>query len=130
MHIFLFAALAATQAQTPPVIAAPNTQIIERETNLVPLPVQQQTALRCSVAMALAAERQRLGQAAEQGWPDLTTRGREFFVRSLAQLMDDTGMNRERLMLYSRVEAASLSETGALEAVMPGCLLLLDSSGL
>jgi hypothetical protein len=130
MHIFLFAALAATQAQAPPVIAAPDTQIIERETNLVPLPVEQQTALRCSVAMALAAERQRVGQAAERGWPDLTTRGREFFVRSLAQLMDDTGMNRERLMLYSRAEAASLSEAGALEAVMPGCLLLLDASGL
>ena len=129
MRSAFFAALAFSQAVSPGLAAQP-AMPVEPETTLVPLPIAQAAALRCSVAIALAAERQRLGQAAGKDWPDLTGRGREFFVRSLARLMDDTGMGREQLMLYARPEVEALGEPGALEAVMPGCLLMLEASGL
>ena len=95
-----------------------------------PLEIRQQTALRCSVAIAMAAEQQRMGTATDETWPNLTERGREFFVRSLAQLMDETGMTREGLALYARPEVETLKQPGRLAEVMPGCLLLLDASGL
>lgn len=130
MQILILAMLMAAQADAPLAPTEPDTQILEQERTLVPLPIEQQTALRCSVAIAMAAEQQRMGQAADKGWPDLTARGREFFVRSLAKLMEDTGMSRERLMLYARPEVETLAEPGALAAVMPSCLLMLDASGL
>ena len=93
------------------------------------LTMQQQTALRCSVAIAMGAERQRAG-GGEADWPDLTERGREFFVRSLAQLMDDTGMSREALMQAAAGEAAEMKDGKTLQQVMPACLLMLNASGL
>ena len=93
------------------------------------LNLQQQTALRCSVALALGAERDRAGTA-DVSWPDLRVRGREFFVRALAQLMDETGATREGLLAFVAPEAAALREPGRLEAAMPACLLLLDASGV
>jgi len=95
-----------------------------------PLNIQQQTALRCSLAIAMAAEQQRAGTPADPAWPDLTERGREFFVRSLAQLMEDTGLTREGLVERARPELESLRKSGQLAQVMPACLLLLDASGL
>ena len=93
------------------------------------LTMQQQTALRCSIAIAMGAERQRAGKG-DPAWPDFTERGREFFVRSLAQLMDDTGMSREALMQAAAGEAADLKDGENLQQVMPACLLMLDASGL
>ncbi|MDG6080152.1 hypothetical protein E3U23_13235 [Erythrobacter litoralis] len=93
------------------------------------LTMQQQTALRCSIAIAMGAERQRTG-GGDADWPDLTERGREFFVRSLAQLMDDTGMSREALMQAAAGEAADLQDGENLHQVMPACLLMLNASGL
>ena len=93
------------------------------------LSMEQQTALRCSVGIAMAAERQRAGQG-DPDWPDLADRGREFFVRSLAQLMDDTGMSREALMQAAAPQLADLQEGERLQQVMPACLLMLNASGL
>ena len=99
---------------------------------LVDLPIDQQAALRCGVAIAIATEQQRAGRAANPEWPDLLAneRGREFFVRSMAKLMDDTGIAREGLALRGRKEAEELRDPEALEAVMPACLMMLDASGL
>ena len=91
--------------------------------------MQQQTAMRCSVAIAMAAERQKAGKG-DAAWPDLSQRGREFFVRSLARLMDETGISREALMQAATQEAADLQEGKNLEQVMPACLLMLNASGL
>ena len=93
------------------------------------LTMQQQTALRCSVAMALAAEQQRAGEG-DAAWPDLSDRGREFFVRSLARLMDETGMSRETLMKAAAPQLADLRKGQRVQQVMPACLLMLDASGL
>ncbi|MFA6031514.1 MAG: hypothetical protein WC889_01255 [Myxococcota bacterium] len=96
----------------------------------VPLDIQQQTALRCSMAIAMAAQQQRAGTPADPSWPDLRERGREFFVRSLAQLMEDTGLTREGLVAQARPEVEALRQAGQLAQVVPACLLLLDASGL
>lgn len=119
MLTFLAPALLLAQAPSP-----------ENGVDPVPLDIQQQTALRCSMAIAMAAEQQRAGAATDQGWPDLTERGREFFVRSLAQLMEDTGLTRDGLVAQARPEVETLKQPGRLAEVMPGCLLLLDASGL
>lgn len=116
-----FAALAlaslasAAQAQEPP---KPN------------LTIEQRTALRCSVAFALVAEGQARGDAAMAAYPVLGERGREFFVRTSARIMDETGMSRDAVAGLLGAEVESLREEGALDRVMSPCMLLLDASGL
>lgn len=94
------------------------------------LTIQQKTALRCSTAFAVVAKKQALGDPAVADYPPLGERGREFFVRSSAQIMDETGMSREAVAELLAAEIAALQEPGALDEVMPPCLLLLDASGL
>lgn len=94
------------------------------------LTVQQETALRCSVAFALVAEAQARGDPAVADYPPLNERGREFFVRSSAQIMDETGMTRDEVAVRLAAEIEALRADGALDRVMPPCLLLLDASGL
>lgn len=116
-----FAALAlaslasAAQAQEPP---KPN------------LTIEQRTALRCSVAFALVAEGQARGDAAMAAYPALGERGREFFVRTSARIMDETGLSRDAVAGLLAAEVESLREEGALDRVMSPCMLLLDASGL
>lgn len=93
-----------------------------------PLTIEQGTAMKCSAAFALVAARQAGGGGAE--WPAMMPRGREFMVRASAQLMDDTGRTREQIAAELTAQARELREPGALAAVMPPCLLLLDASGL
>lgn len=99
-----------------------------QETPLKPLSLEQQTALKCSAAFALGATLQQRGQGGD--WPPLAERGREFFVRAMAQLMDDTGRTREVVAEAVAVQARQLGDRGALDAAMSPCLLLLDASGL
>ena len=93
-----------------------------------PLTMQQATSLKCSAAFALGTAMQARGEGA--GWPPLATRGREFFVRASAQLMDDSGRTREQVAGDLKREAAALAAPGALASAMPPCLLLLDAAGL
>lgn len=93
-----------------------------------PLNLQQATALKCSAAFALGAAAQGRGEGKE--WPELSTRGREFFVRSSARIMDETGWSRDLVSLRLADQAKALAVPGALAAAMPPCLLLLDASGL
>ena len=92
------------------------------------LSLEQQTAVRCSAAFAIGATLQQQGQAGD--WPPLADRGREFFVRALAQLMDETGRTREQVSEAVAAQARQLGDREALDAAMPPCLLLLDASGL
>lgn len=95
--------------------------------------LQQKTGLRCSVALALVADRQRAGETpgnADGAYPDTGPRAREFFVRNLAGLMEDERYTREWIVLAIEREREELAQPGALDAVMPTCLMLLDASGL
>lgn len=93
-----------------------------------PLNLQQSSALKCSAAFALVASAQARGDAKE--WPPMATRGREFFVRASARIMDETGWSRDLVALRLADQVKALGEPGALAAAMPPCLLLLDASGL
>jgi hypothetical protein len=93
-----------------------------------PLNLQQASALKCSAAFALGAAAQARGEGAQ--WPALSARGREFFVRASAQIMDETGWSRDLVALKLAEQAKALGQPGALAAAMPPCLLLLDASGL
>ena len=98
----LAALVPAARAQTPP---APE------------LTAQQTTALRCSVAFALAADGQAKGDPAMAEYPALGERGREFFVRSSAQIMDQTGMTREQRGRDRGV--ARIGSAGGSDAAVP-----------
>ena len=99
----------------------------------VPTPVLSQESralLRCSAAFALVSRRQADGDPAALRWPVLEIRGREFFVRSLAQLMDKTGPDRGSVAMLAQAEAAALQTSGESDTVMPACLVMLESSGV
>lgn len=94
------------------------------------LTLEQQTSLRCAAAFAIVADGQARGNAEALSLPPLQERGREFFVRFSARLMDETGMTREQVAALLSAEAQGLWNEGATQQVMPACLLLLDASGL
>lgn len=91
---------------------------------------QQSAALRCGVVFALGARMQQERSPAAAGWPDLATRGKEFFVRVTAKLLDETGATREALSARATREVPALQTDGAVAAAMPGCLPLLAAAGL
>ena len=72
------------------------------------------------------------------GWeryPALGTRGREFFVRTTAQLMDQTGVSRETVVSLLKVRydelqaraARSRDPVGMVGDAARACLPLLDA---
>ena len=89
----------------------------------------QAEALRCAVAFAIGARLQEQKSPVASGWPDLTARGKEYFVRATAKLMDDTKASRETLtgMVMRQMRTLSVPEEAA--KAIPGCLPLLDASG-
>ena len=123
---FLALVFFATQAAAPP---AP--QDAPAADALSPLPADQpRERIRCSAAFALVAERQRQGDEAALVYPPVGERGREFFVRTGARLMDETGMTRDAVEARLRTQAGVILAEGSLDEIMPACLMLLDASGL
>lgn len=115
----IVAALLAAQSPAPQAEAAP-----------VQLTQESKAAIRCSAAFAMVAYGQSNGNEAAQKWPELGTRGREFFVVALARLMDDTGLDREGVSRLVSTEAQRLWDAGEVDQVMPACLLMLEASGV
>jgi len=114
----VFAALLALQAAPASATPAP------------PLSQDSRALLRCSAAFAMVAQWQAMGDASALRWPALGTRGREFFVRSLAQLMDETGLDRDGIALLAGTEAKALRDSGETYKIMPACLMMLEASGV
>lgn len=94
------------------------------------LTLEQRTSLRCAAAFAIIADGQMRGNEVAQAYPPVERRGKEFFVRISARLMDETGMTREQIAALLQAEARALRDDGSLDQVMPACLLLLDAAGL
>ena len=86
--------------------------------------------LRCSAAIAVNLQRVAEGTADATLPTSLPERGREYFVRAGAQLMDEAGLTREEIAALLKEEAARLAEPVALAAAMPGCVASLEASGL
>lgn len=122
-----FAAPAAAPSPAPPPAPPPTVAAAAPSPQLS---LQQQTGLRCAAAFAVVAARQERGDRAAQAWPAMNPRGKEFFVRTGARLMDETGMTREQLGTLFAAEATVLTDQQTLGEIMPGCLLLLDASGI
>src|SRR3546814_7529742 len=94
------------------------------------LSLEGRTLLRCSAAFALVAYGQSNGDETARAWPQLGTRGREFFVRALAQLIDQTGLDREGAAQLAKDEAIALQARGEVDQIMPACLVMLENSGV
>ena len=110
----------AAQPAPPPAADAPQ------------LSLEQATGLRCGVAFALVAQGQQAGDPAALAFPAMDPRGKEFFVRFMAALMEDPRFSRDLVTSLAMRETQELARGGpeALSAVMPACLQLLDLSGL
>ena len=95
------------------------------------LSLEQIMLLRCSAAFAIAA-----GQAPAD--PVLAKRGREYFVRASARLMDELALTREDVAARLRAEVAAQRQAAASSGdaaahaaqVMEPCLIALNASGL
>jgi len=92
------------------------------------LSLEHKMLLRCSAAFALIANRQAAGDADALQYPPLEERGREFFVRSSAKVMDEAKLDRTAIEAALTVEAQSLLQAGAVNAIMPVCLSALEAS--
>ena len=102
------------------------------------LSLEQKTLLRCSAAFAIIASEQQRGIASALAYPPLAERGKEYFVRSSARLMDELQVSREQVeaMLRAEVDALQAGSMAAenpaqfVDQVMQPCLLSLAASGL
>lgn len=125
--------LAAALALSPPALqSAPAARDAAPApaASIPPLSRQNAALLRCSAAFALVSYGQANGDEAARKWPAIDPRGREFFVRAMAQLMDDTGHEREAIARLAEAEAQRLIDRRLVDEVMPTCLVMLDASGV
>lgn len=98
----------------------------------VDLPV----AVRCAALFGLVAGEQARGAADARRFPPLAQRGREFFVRTGARLMDAEGLDRPAMQARMQAEVQRLlaeragapDPTGWLDGAMQPCLAMLDAS--
>ena len=126
MRFAFIAALAAAPLAAQPVLPA----------QLPRLTLAHQTALRCSAVFAMVAADQARGLPYAAVYPPLGQRGREFFVRSTAKLMDDTGATRAQVTAMAQRSLADLqaglarapNRVAALGTIMTPCLSILDGA--
>lgn len=98
--------------------------------------VELSTAVRCAALFGLIAGEQARGVADAQRFPSLAQRGREFFVRTGARLMDAEGLDRAAMQARMQAEVARIQTESAaapdarafVDAAMQPCLTLLDAS--
>jgi hypothetical protein len=103
-----------------------------------PLTLEHRMMLRCSAAFAIVAGEQQRGLATAQAYPPLAERGREYFARTGARLMDDLKLSREQTEAQLRTEAAAIQKAAAeapdrtayLDSLIQPCLSALEASGL
>ena len=99
-----------------------------QEIAAIVLNAEQRASLRCAAAFALISHGQSIGNEAALKWPAMGERGREYFVRASAQLMDETGATRDQVSLLLSREAQSLIDTDKVDQIMPACLVMLGAS--
>jgi hypothetical protein len=94
------------------------------------LSADQQTLLHCSATFAIMSGRQHAGDKEALGFPDVTTRGREYFVRALVELMDQAHLDHDTVARMVQEEAARLQDSPDLVKGLPACLASLEASKL
>ena len=91
---------------------------------------ENQALVRCAAAFSIVSYGQQNGNEAARKWPALGDRAREFFVRSLAQIMDDTGLDRDGISQLVSKQAQEMWDRQEIDKVMPSCLVMLEASGV
>lgn len=130
-HILL--AMAASVALAPSALLAQGDSAPSSQLSL-----EQATLLRCSAAFAIVAAEQDRGVASALAYPALKDRGKEYFVRSAAQLMDELQLTRDGVQSLLQSEVSRLHEqsrasgqpAAVVDSIMRPCLLSLEASGL
>lgn len=97
--------------------------------------LDQEAALRCSAVFAIVSAEQAHKDPVAASLPPLGNRGREYFVRTTARLMDESGATREhvRAMFRSRYDQVRSTLTTARDPVaarrsmLEPCMALLDA---
>jgi hypothetical protein len=108
--------------------ASPETSANRAQSGAAPqLTPENRAALRCSAAFAIVTNRPGSDGAVQA---ELRERGREFFVVTLAGLMDEHDLDRTAIEREVRTEAQKLSQSGEVDAIMPACLLMLRAAGI
>ena len=100
--------------------------------------LEHRMLLRCSAAFAIVAGEQQRGAAWALAYPALGERGREYFVRASARLMDELALSREQVEASLRAEVEGLHKASTetanpaagIDGVMQPCLSALEASGL
>ena len=100
--------------------------------------LEQRMQLRCSAVFAVVAGEQHRGVAWAAAYPPLAERGREYFARTGARLMDDLKISREQAeaSIRSAAEAVQKEANAApdraayIDSLMQPCLSALEASGL
>lgn len=128
----LLAAMLALQAA--PEIQPPAASGANAVVTLDALPLEHAAAARCAVAFATITRWQKAGDARGEGFPNIEAAGgREFFVRVMAKLMEDTGLGREDIIaLSTRAADENEGEGGPqrIKAIMPACNMMKTAAGL
>lgn len=117
----------------PLALALPLAFALRAAPALQPVPeldLEQHTAVRCAVAFALTAEAQARGAPEATSLPPLAQRGREYFVRVSARLMDDLALDQQQVADLLGAQARTLAQQGDAPAVARACLPFLDAAGL
>lgn len=113
------------------VLAAPAAAQDEAQAAAPKLTLEQETTVRCGTAFAIVAVYQEREADWAMEYPLIDDRGREFFVRSNARLMDELQLGRPDVEALYMVEAVRLrGDIEAVQQMMPACLALFDASGL
>lgn len=129
-------ALAALALQDTPAAPAPapGASGANATVTIDALPLEHAAAARCAVAFATVSRWQKAGDARASGYPDMEAAGgREFFVRVMAKLMDETGLGRDDIIILSASAADENEREGGAErvkAMMPACVLMKTAAGL
>jgi hypothetical protein len=99
------------------------------------LNLESQVALRCSAAFGIVASEQARGDAKALALPPLAARGKEFFVRSGAFIMQQASLDEDQYRALVSEEVAVLKREAAqsgdpaahMAGVVNSCLPLLDA---
>jgi hypothetical protein len=102
------------------------------------LTLEQTMLLRCSAVFAVVAGEQDRGVESAKAYPPLGARGKEFFVRASARVMDERHLSREQVEAALRAEAARFQADSArapdrarfVDGAMQPCLAALEAAAL
>lgn len=95
------------------------------------LSIEEATAPRCGVAFAIVQGWQAAGDARGGAWPNMhEARAGEFFISAMVRLIDTYSLERSDVVQLVEAERArhQTGDFASVEAMMPGCLILLGST--